>query len=338
VVGVGAAGASPDEGDAPYRLHALCAALGTLCAEAFPMDVAAAAAGAEGAAHAVVVPAFSWRRRAGADAASRKRRRDDDGDDVPPPHTLLTAADVGTHFAGCALFSVSGAVVPAFALAMARASPVLSEALDTSSSDASGGAAARPIPLPPLAGMSAAQQHAAFLAAVEHAYTGDVAALRDSGGDDADAAASSVADAEADATALLQPLWRVAHALRMEALQAWVAPRLLRALRTCAEPVAALCGGFELSQSYHCATLESACARALLAHLGALAACSAASAGAEARRRREQQRERLAAAGAALAALAETRAHALRAALAAALTDALAALFGPSPAAAAGGA
>jgi hypothetical protein len=194
-----------------------------------------------------------------------------------PRHSLLTAADAGTHFAGCALFAVGGAAVPAFALAMARASPVLRDALDAAARRGSvGGDAAAAIPLPPLEGMSPAAQRAAFLAAVEFVYTGSVAALQQHAPRSSSSDGSVAADAAAEdalflcgPSALLPPLWRLAHALRMDALKAWTAPRLVAALRACAaQPARALCAGFDLSQTHCRAALANALADALAALFG----------------------------------------------------------------------
>jgi hypothetical protein len=367
--GVGSGDACTGEGNARYRLRALAAAVGTLAAETFPLHASTADVVAEHWCdehdeppplrhHSPgtvlpprVGPAFAWRRdahAAAAAAATLRKPRLSGGDAAAASsaqhharahrHSLLTAADAGTHFAGCAFFAVSGVTVPAFALAMSRASPVLRDALDAAErSGSGGGSAATPIALPPLDGVSPAAQHAALLAAVEFVYTGGVAALQQHAQrssldgvtlPDVDAD-TSAADADAlflsGPSALLPPLWRLAHALRMQALKTWVMPRLVAALRACVvRPTRALCAGFELSQTSCCAALESACARALLAHIGDVAAT------AEAAEQRQQQHGRaLRATGDALAALAEARGGALRAALANALADALATLFGP---------
>jgi hypothetical protein len=248
-----------------YRFEALCAAVGTLAAEAFPPaggapggGAAAAAAGGRSSRAAQsmppgssVVPAFSWRRaarapqqqqpqrgRGGAGGSSAappaKRRRSASGATTAAaaaaaPGTL-TREDVGAALPGCVTFAVGGERVAALAFVMQRASPLLRDALSVSDD------AAVSIPLPPLNDMEPAQQAALFRAAVEHAYTGRIASLP---------------------SASLQPLWRLAHALALEGLKAWAAPRLVRSLtQDGADGGAALFGALEMAQSHCCGDME----------------------------------------------------------------------------------
>jgi hypothetical protein len=204
--------------------------VGTLAAEAFPPSASHAPAAATPGAAAVlqrvrltldrVMPPFAWRRmeddaRAGAAGAAgggasgsasaaapsppaAKRRRTSSG-----AAGALTRADVGAPLPGCITFAVGGEQVPALAFAMARASPIIRDALSCAAPDDADphAPAAVPavIPLPPLRGLAPAQHAALFRAAVEHAYTGRVHSLP---------------------RAELQPLWRLAHALAMDALKA----------------------------------------------------------------------------------------------------------------------
>jgi hypothetical protein len=336
--------------DADYRFSALCAAVGTLAAEAFPAPAAACGGAAAVPAGTpmywtdttrVVVP-FEWRRSqplrqpqhaaVGTDAATAaggaKRKRSDSGSEEESSDSdgsgdaacgasglsrrrsrgLLRRADVDKPLHGCLPFLVGGSTVYALGLAMQRASPVLADAIGA----CGGGSCTAPIPLPAMHDAPAAQHHALFVAAVEHADTGSVRDLPDES---------------------LQPLWRLAHALAMARLKRWCARRLAFQLR--AQP-AALFEAFEMSQTHSCGALEAQCARGLLAHLGALSAPITLPVAAAAAQLPGRQAKRDAAV--ALASLATQRPHALQTALACALTDALHELFGPPRAAAAAGA
>jgi hypothetical protein len=336
-----------DHYKAHFRFTTLCGAMGALAVEAAAGAPCDATGGGmlvreDDGEHRRVHLRFEWRRRRAASAArgfscgakrSRDAKSDGDGsgsassgDDEADAdgggaprrraHALLTRADVGAQLHGSVAFVVGGRIVHALGLAMQRASPVLAEAMHAGGVGGGSSADAPPIPLPPLRDLSDEAHHALFLRAVEHAYTGRVRGL-DAGS--------------------MAPLWRLAHALAMDDLKAWAARRL--APHLAARP-AELFAAFELSQSHCCGALEAQCARAMLTHLGALAAAAARAAAdcittrgdeaaiTAARAAHHAARAALHHAAAALAALAATRRDALQRSLAAAFADVLRELFG----------
>lgn len=144
----------------------------------------------------------------------------------------------------------------------------------------------------------------------------------------------SIADENAT-PALLRPIWLLAHALRMDALRAWVSPRLVSAATAAAPDVnagaddvaqalslAPLLELLELSCAHPCGELSAAAARAVLARLGALPGLSSS----------HVYWTALPAWGTQLAAAAASpHRPQLTDALAGALTDALTELFGAPP-------
>lgn len=155
-----------------HMFTALIMALGTLAAEAFPQPGFAppsaffAARPSSRNTERTVFSIFAWRRPVerfdeedAAPAAKRRNTQQSAG------VLLLRREDVGAPLPGCARFRVGDHVVPALLFAMQRCSAVLADAT-----------AALPdgeeVPLPLLCGMTADEQHCAFLAAVEFAYTG----------------------------------------------------------------------------------------------------------------------------------------------------------------------
>lgn len=257
--------------------QALCQALGTLVAEVAPQPGVLlpryAARHGNRRSERGVVTLFEWRQNN--PAATRKSQRDDAevGDAVAPAAKrqcgagVLRREDVGKSLPGCARFRIGERTVPALVFVMQRASPVLAEAMAVVCGDAADDASVgAEVPLPLLAGLSADEQHAAFLAAVEFAYTDDVV------GDSSD-------------LTVLQPLWLLAHALRMDELCAWVMPQLVCAA---ARPppgaeandsfsIAPLLQLLELTSSHPCSELATAAARALLARLAELQTLTAQS-------------------------------------------------------------
>ena len=266
------AAADAASGTCVQLFQALCQALGTLVAEVAPQPGVLlprhAARHGNRRSERGVVTLFEWRQNKPGETR-KSQRGDAEVDDAVAPAAkrqcgagVLRRDDVGKSLPGCARFRIGERIVPALVFVMQRASPVLAElavACGDAADDASVGAE---VPLPLLAGLSADEQHAAFLVAVEFAYTGDVAGC--------------VSD---NNLSRLQPLWLLAHALRMDALCAWVMPQLVCAA---ARPppsteanneifsLAPLLQLLELSSSHPCSELATAAARALLARLAEL--------------------------------------------------------------------
>jgi hypothetical protein len=265
------AAADAASGTCVQLFQALCQALGTLVAEVAPQPGVLlprhAARHGNRRSERGVVTLFEWRQNKPGETR-KSQRGDAEVDDAVAPAAkrqcgagVLRRDDVGKSLPGCARFRIGERIVPALVFVMQRASPVLAEAVacGDAADDASVGAE---VPLPLLAGLSADEQHAAFLVAVEFAYTGDVAGC--------------VSD---NNLSRLQPLWLLAHALRMDALCAWVMPQLVCAA---ARPppsteanneifsLAPLLQLLELSSSHPCSELATAAARALLARLAEL--------------------------------------------------------------------